>query len=335
MPERDGERDVEMTYTRLGRTGLEVSELCLGCMNFGSAREWMLDDRERSVDLIREALDAGVNFLDTANAYSRGESEEIVGEAIEGYDREELVLATKVYFPMGDGPNTSGLSRKHILDQVENSLERLGTDYIDLYQIHRWDSAVDIEETLSALDHLVETGKVRYLGASTMSSYQFTKALYTADVEGYERFTCMQPEYNAVDRHEEANLLPVCAGEGVGVIPWSPLAGGFLTGKYSPDEVPEGTRADTDDYTRERFTEENWAVLDAIRDVADEVDATPAQTALAWLLHQEVVDAPIVGPRTTEHLRENLGAVEVAMTDEQVARIEEPKTPRWPAPGKD
>jgi aryl-alcohol dehydrogenase-like predicted oxidoreductase len=170
-----------------------------------------------------------------------------------------------------------------------------------------------------------------------MSSYQFTKALYTADTEGYERFTCMQPEYNAVDRHEEANLLPVCAGEGVGVIPWSPLAGGFLTGKYSRDEVevPEGTRADTDDYTRERFTEENWAVLDALEDVADEVDATTPQTALAWLLHKEVVDAPIVGPRTAAHLGENLGAVEVELTDDQVERIEAPKTPRWPAPGKD
>jgi aryl-alcohol dehydrogenase-like predicted oxidoreductase len=328
--------DVDMAYTRLGSTGLEVSRLCLGCMNFGSAEEWMLDDRERSVSLIREALDAGVNFLDTANVYSRGESEEIVGEAIEGYDREELVLATKVYFPMGEGPNKSGLSRKHLLDQVENSLERLGTDYVDLYQIHRWDPEVGIEETLSALDHLVEEGLVRYVGASTMSAYQFTKALYTADLEGYERFTCMQPEYNAVDRHEEANLLPVCEGEGVGVIPWSPLAGGFLTGKYSrDDEVPEGTRADTDEYTRERFTEENWAVLDAIEDVADEVDATPAQVSLAWLLHREVVDAPIVGPRTSEHLQENLRAVEVELTDEQVARIEAPKTPRWPAPGKD
>ncbi len=328
--------DVDMAYTRLGRTGLEVSRLCLGCMNFGSSQPWMLDDRERSIDLIREALDAGVNFLDTANAYSRGESEEIVGEAIEGYDREELVVATKVYFPMGEGPNKSGLSRKHILDQVERSLDRLGTDYVDLYQIHRWDPDVDIEETLSALDHLVDSGRVRYLGASTMSAYQFTKALYTADVEGYERFACMQPEYNAVDRHEEANLLPVCAGEGVGVIPWSPLAGGFLTGKYDRgDEVPEGSRAETDDYTENRFTEENWAVLDAVREVAADLDATPAQVSLAWLLHRDVVDAPIVGPRTGEHLRENLRAVELDLTDEQVERIEAPKTPRWPAPGKD
>ncbi len=328
--------DVDMAYTRLGRTGLEVSRLCLGCMNFGSSQEWMLDDRDRSIDLVHEALDAGVNFLDTANAYSRGESEEIVGEAIESYDREELVLATKVYFPMGEGPNKSGLSRKHILDQVENSLDRLGTDYIDLYQIHRWDPDVEIEETLSALDYLVESGKVRYLGASTMSAYQFTKALYTADVEGYERFACMQPEYNAVDRHEEANLLPVCAGEGVGVIPWSPLAGGFLTGKYDRDAaVPEGSRAETDDYTENRFTDENWDVLDAVREVAAEVDATPAQVSLAWLLHQGVVDAPIVGPRTAEHLRENLRAVELDLTDEQLDRIEAPKTPRWPAPGKD
>ncbi|MFC6725564.1 aldo/keto reductase, partial [Halobium palmae] len=275
----------EMEYTKLGSTGLDVSRLCLGCMNFGSGAEWMMNDREAGVDLIREALDAGVNFLDTANIYSQGESEEIVGEAIEGYDRDELVVATKVYGDVGEGPNKSGLSRKHVLDQVEASLDRLGTEYIDLYQIHRWDEGTDVEETLSALNRLVETGKVRYIGASTTTAYRFTKALYTSDVEGYERFACMQPEYNAVDRHEEANLLPVCEGEGVGVIPWSPLAGGFLTGKYERDADPEeGLRADADQYTRDRFTEENWAVLDEIRGVADEIDATPVQVSLAWLL---------------------------------------------------
>jgi aryl-alcohol dehydrogenase-like predicted oxidoreductase len=328
--------DVDMEYTRLGETGLEVSRLCLGCMNFGTGAEWMLHDREASVSLIRDAIDAGVNFLDTANVYSTGESEEIVGEAIAEYDRDELVIATKVYGRMGEGPNRQGLSRKHIYDQVHASLDRLGTDYIDLYQIHRWDAATPIEETLDALNELVEEGLVRYIGASTMTSYQFTKALYTADVEGYRRFDCMQPEYNAVDRHEEANLLPVCAGEGVGVIPWSPLAGGFLTGKYERDGDPEaGLRAATDEYTRERFTEDNWAVLDEIRSIADERDATPAQVALAWLLHKDVVDSPIVGPRRPSHLAENLGAVEVALSDEDVDRIEAPITPRWPAPGKD
>ncbi|WP_411966840.1 aldo/keto reductase [Haloferax sp. YSSS75] len=326
----------EMEYTYLGDTGLEVSRFCLGCMNFGSSADWMMNDRQASLELLDHALDAGINFLDTANAYSRGESEDIVGEAIADRDREELAIATKVYFPMDDGPNKSGLSRKHILDQAKASLDRLGTDYIDLYQIHRWDDHVPIEETLSALDHLVDEGLVRYVGASTMSSYQFTKALYTADVENLERFACMQPEYNAVDRHEEANLLPVCEGEGVGVIPWSPLAGGFLTGKYERDDsVPADTRAETDEYTSNRFTDENWAVLDVIRELADEKDATPAQISLAWLLHKPVVDAPIVGPRTIDHLDENLGALDIELTPDEIDRIEEPKTPQWPAPGKD
>ncbi|WP_129113402.1 aldo/keto reductase [Halegenticoccus tardaugens] len=325
-----------MEYTKLGATGLDVSRLCLGCMNFGSGEEWMMNDREASVEVIRRALDLGINFLDTANVYSRGESEEIVGEAIEGYDRSELVIATKVYGEMRDGPNGGGLSRKHVLDQVEGSLDRLGTDYIDLYQIHRWDESTPIEETLSALSHLVDAGKVRYVGASTMTAYQFTRALYTSDIEGYERFVCMQPEYNAVDRHEEANLLPVCEGEDVGVIPWSPLAGGFLTGKYEPDgEVEEGLRADTDEYTRDRFTEGNWEVLAEIREIAAAKDATPAQVALAWLLHKPVVDAPIVGPRRLDHLEENVAALDLSLSPEEVERIEAPKTPRWPAPAKD
>jgi aryl-alcohol dehydrogenase-like predicted oxidoreductase len=329
----------DMEYTNLGDTGLEVSRLCLGCMNFGTGAEWMLHDDEASIDLMERAFELGINFLDTANVYSRGESEELVGEAIERtevFDRDELVVATKVFGAMGDGPNKQGLSRKHVLDQCDASLDRLGLDYVDLYQIHRFDDETPLSETLAALDSLVESGKVRYVGASTMSSYEFTKALYTADVEHYDRFVCMQPEYNAVDRHEEANLLPVCEGEGVGVIPWSPLAGGFLTGKYERGAEPEeGLRADTDEYTANRFTEENWAVLDAIRAVAEEEDATPAQVSLAWLLHKPVVDAPIVGPRRMEHLEENVGALDVSLSDDQLARIEAPKTPCWPAPGKD
>ncbi|WP_121821311.1 aldo/keto reductase [Halostella salina] len=324
-----------MEYTRLGDTGLEVSRLCLGCMNFGSDEPWMIGDEAESREVIDRALDLGINFLDTANVYSQGESEEIVGDAIEGR-RDELVVATKVYGRMREGPNGQGLSRKHVLEQAEKSLERLGTDYIDLYQIHRWDDDTPIEETLSALDHLVEEGTVRYVGASTMPNWQFQKALYTADVENYERFVCMQPEYNAVDRHEEANLLPVCEMEGVGVIPWSPLAGGFLTGKYERGEDPDdGLRADADEYTRQRFTEENWAVLDEIREIAADKGATPAQVSLAWLLHKDVVDAPIIGPRSTGHLAENVGAVDVSLTDAEIERIEAPKRPSWPAAGKD
>ncbi|WP_132059937.1 aldo/keto reductase [Halorussus amylolyticus] len=319
----------EMDYTKLGDTGLEVSRLCLGCMNFGSDTEWMMNDEEASVELIDRAIDLGINFLDTANVYSRGESERIVGKAIEEYDRDELVVATKVYGSMGDGPNSQGLSRKHILDQAEASLERLGTDYIDLYQIHRWDETTPVEETLDALDHLVETGKVRYLGASTMAAWQFTKALYESDVNDYRRFACMQPEYNLVDRHEEENVLPVCADQGIGVVPWSPLAGGFLTGKYDRDEDPDEGRAATDEHTRERFTDENWAVLDEVRTLADEKGASPAQVSLAWLLHKEVVDAPIIGPRTIDHLEENVGALDVTLSDDEVARLEAPKDPVW------
>ena len=325
-----------MQYTQLGPTGLEVSRLCLGCMNFGSDAAWMLDDWGESVDLIHRALDGGINFLDTANVYSHGESEEIVGEAIASRNREELVVATKVFGEMRDGPNGSGLSRKHIIDQAYASIDRLGVEYIDLYQIHRFDEDTPVEETLSALTHLVDEGVVRYLGASTMSSYQFTKLLYTADLEGDERFVSMQPEYNAVDRHEEANLLPVCEGEGIGVIPWSPLAGGFLTGKYDRDgDVPEGTRAADDEYTQNRFREENWAVLDEIEAIADARDASMAQVALAWLLARDVVDAPIIGPRTEEHLDDALGAVDLSLDADEVERIAAPKTPRWPAPDKD
>ena len=328
MPESDS-----MAYTKLGDTGLDVSRLCLGCMNFGSERSWMMNDRDASVDLVHEALDLGINFLDTANVYSTGESEEVVGDAVASANRDELVLATKVYGDMFDGPNGSGLSRKHILDQVEASLDRLGTDYIDLYQIHRWDDDTPIEETLAALDHLVETGRVHYIGASTMTAYQFTKALYTSDIEDYSRFACMQPEYSAVARYEEPNLLEVCEGEGIGVIPWSPLAGGFLTGKYERDAEPtDGTRGAASESVRGYFTEENWAVLDAVRSVAAEIDATPAQVALAWLLQQDVVTAPIIGPRSSEHLRENVAALSVELTPDQVEQIAQPKTPRYPGP---
>ncbi len=325
-----------MEYTRLGSTGLEVSRLCLGCMNFGSGEPWMLNDREASIDLIHAALDSGINFLDTANVYSGGQSEEIVGEAIEGRNRDELVVATKVYWDMHGGPNGRGLSRKHIFDQAHASLDRLGVDYIDLYQIHRFDEETPVEETLAALTHLVDEGLVRYIGASTMTAYQFTKALYAADVGGYERFVSMQPEYNAVDRHEEANVLEVCASEGIGVVPWSPLAGGFLSGKYDRDgDIPEDTRAAEDEYTQNRFREENWAVLEEIEAIADANGATPAQVSLAWLLAQPTVDAPIIGPKSQAHLEDSLGALGVSLTDEKLDRIEAPKTPQWPAPGKD
>ncbi|MFC6824165.1 aldo/keto reductase [Halopelagius fulvigenes] len=318
-----------MEYTNLGNTGLEVSRLCMGCLNFGTEQPWMLHDREEAQEVLDRALELGINFFDTANAYSGGESEEILGAAVAERDREELVLATKVYFPMREGPNGGGLSRKHVLDQAHASLERLDTDYIDLYQIHRWDENVPIEETLSALDRLVEEGVVRYVGASTMPAWKLMKALHEADVNNYERFVSMQCEYNLVDRHEEANVLPLCADQNLGVIPWSPLAGGFLTGKYERGEDPDEGRAATDEYTENRFTDENWAVLDVVEELAEEKDATAAQVSLAWLLRKELVDAPIVGPRTVEHLEDDVGALDVDLTDEEMERLEEPITPVW------
>jgi len=318
-----------MEYTSLGDSGLAVSRLCLGCMNFGTGAPWMLHDREAAHAVIDRALELGINFLDTANVYSRGESEEIVGEALAERDRSELVVATKVYGRMREGPNGQGLSRKHVLEQARASLDRLGLDYLDLYQIHRWDDDTPIAETLSALDYLVEEGLVRYVGASTMPAWKLMKALGAADVDNRERFVSMQCEYNLVDRHEEENVLPLCADQGLGVVPWSPLAGGFLAGKYERGEEPESGRAATDDYTRDRFTDENWAVLDVVRDLAEQKDATPAQVSLAWLLGKDVVDAPIVGPRTVDHLEADVGALDVELTDEEVDRLEAPKTPVW------
>ena len=320
--------DTDMEYTRLGDTGLEISRLCLGCMNFGSDAPWMIDDREQSKAVIERAIEHGINFFDTANVYSQGESERILGAALDGR-RDEHVIATKVHGRMADRPNGQGLSRRHVLEQADASLDRLGTDYIDLYQIHRWDDETPITETLSALDTLVDHGKVRYVGASTMSGWQFTKALYEADVNNFERFVSMQAEYNLVDRHEEANVLPVCRDQGVGVIPWSPLAGGFLTGKYERGEAPAEGRAADDEHTQDRFTEDNWAVLDEVRTLADGKGTTPVGISLAWLLAKDVVDAPIVGPRTLEHLDEQVAALSISLSDDEIERLEAPKTPVW------
>ena len=318
----------EMDYTTLGSTGLEVSKLCLGCMNFGSDAEWMLDDREASKEVIERAIEHDITFFDTANVYSRGESEEILGEALEGR-REESVIATKVYGRMREGPNGQGLSRRHVLEQAEASLDRLRTEYIDLYQIHRWDDSTPITETLSALDTLVGDGKVRYVGASTMPAWKFAKALYEADLDNKERFVSMQCEYNLVDRHEEQNVLPLCRDQGIGVIPWSPLAGGFLADKYDRDEDHKQGRAATDDRTRGRFTEGNWAVLEIVRDIANEKGVSPVELSIAWLLHKPMVDAPIVGPRTIDQLDGTVGALDVSLTEREIERLEAPENPVW------
>jgi len=317
-----------MEYTYLPNTGVQVSRLCLGTMNFGS---FAVADHDQCTELIQAAFDAGINFIDTANVYSDGESEEIVGEAIQDY-REEIVLATKVSGQMAEHPNGQGLSRRHILQQVEASLERLDTDYIDLYQIHRWDWNTPIEETLGALDHLVETGKVNYIGASTMEGWQFMQALAQSDLDNRHRFVTMQPEYSLIRRHEERNVLPVCKDQSVGVMPWSPLTGGFLSGKYERAErPPAGSRLDRHDGSpEEMYTDEEWETLDIIRELATEKNATPTQVSLAWLLEKDVVTAPIIGPRTADQLDEALGALEVELSETELERLENPITPRYP-----
>jgi len=318
-----------MEYTRLSGTGLEVSRLCLGCWNFGSEEPWMVGDENTAHEIIDRAVELGINVLDTANVYSHGESERIVGEAIDGR-REELVVTSKVFGRMREGPNGQGLSRKHVLEQVDRTLDRLGTDYLDLYQIHRWDPDTPIVETLSALSQLVDEGRVRYIGASTMAAWQFTKALYEADTHDLHRFDAMQLEYSLADRHEEQNLLPVCADQTVGTLAWSPLAGGFLAGLYDRDDEPEdGSRAAEDPYMAQRFTEENWAVLDVVEELATSKDATMAQVSLAWLCHKDAVDASIVGPTSIDELEDSVGALDVSLSGAEIDRLEAPKSPSW------
>ncbi|HLL97897.1 MAG TPA: aldo/keto reductase [Rubrobacteraceae bacterium] len=310
-----------MDHRRLGRTGLMVSELCLGCMTFG--REL---DEEGSREIIARFLKAGGDFIDTADVYEQGASEEIVGRAIKGV-REDVVLATKVRFPMGDGPNDVGLSRKHIVAGCEASLRRLGTDYIDLYQVHAWDAVTPLEETLSALTDLVRQGKVRYVGVSNFTGWQLMKALYVSELNGFERFVSLQPQYSLVERNIEREVLPACREEGVGVIPWGPLGGGFLSGKYRRgEEPPEDSRiAGAPDEFEEAWTkrsvERNWRTLDVVGEISEETGKSYAQISLNWLLRQEGVTAPIIGARRMEQLEDNLGAAGWELSEEQVARL--------------
>ena len=312
-----------MKYRRLGDTGLMVSELCLGCMTFGRETE-----EEDSKGLVGRFLEAGGNFIDTADVYSKGVSEEITGKAIKDV-RDEVVLATKVRFPMGDGPNEVGLSRKHIMQGCEDSLRRLGTDYIDLYQVHCWDSATPLEETLSALTDLVRAGKVRYIGVSNFTAWQLMRSLQLSEVHGFERFVCVQPQYSLVERNIEREILPVCLEESLGVIPWSPLGGGFLSGKYSRDqEPPQGSRISEavesmEEYWDRRATERNWRVLEVVGRISEETGKSYAQIALNWLLRQEGVTVPIIGARTMHQLEDNLGASGWELDEGQVAELSE------------
>jgi aryl-alcohol dehydrogenase-like predicted oxidoreductase len=313
-----------MEYRTLGNTGVKVSPLCLGAMMFGA---WGNRDHDDSIRIIHRALDAGINFIDTADVYSAGESEEIVGKALAGGQREHVVLATKVHGSMGDDPNQFGNTRRWIIREVEDSLRRLRTDWIDLYQIHRPEADTDIDETLGALSDLVRAGKVRYIGSSTFPGSQIVEAQWVAQRRGRERFVCEQPPYSILVRGVEADVLPTCARHGIGVIPWSPLAGGWLSGRYRLGSEPPGsTRAERLPWRYDMSLPENRAKLekaDALGQLAEEAGITLIELAIAFVIRHPAVTAAIIGPRTIEHLESQLPAAEVALSDEVLDRIDE------------
>ena len=318
-----------MKYTKLGRTGLDVSRICVGCMSFGDAttgnHTWTLDE-DTSRGFIKDALETGVTFFDTANVYSIGTSEEIVGRALADFaDRDEVVLATKVNGPMRRGRNAAGLSRKSIMTEVDASLRRLGMDYIDLYQIHRYDPRTPIEETMEALHDVVKAGKVRYIGASSMYAWQFSKAQYTAERNGWTKFVSMQNHYNLLNREEEREMMPLCVDQGVGVIPWSPLARGKLTRDW--DEATE--RSESDEFGRTLYDTApgDRVIVERVAEVAAERGVSRAQVALAWMLSKPFVSSPIVGATKPHHLTDAIAAVDLELSADDIARLEEPYTP--------
>lgn len=319
-----------MEYVNLGRSGLKVSRLCLGCMTYGSPkwREWILDE-EASRPFFRRALEFGINFFDTANGYSQGASEEITGRALRDFaKRDQVVLATKVFFNYGDKPNQGGLSRKAILQSIDDSLRRLGMDYIDLYQIHRYDPETPIEETLDALNDLVHAGKVRYIGASSMYAWQFAQALYESDLRGLTRFVSMQNHYNLIYREEEREMIPLCRSEGIGIIPWSPMARGFLAGNRRKEDWGETTRAKNDPYARELYYQDmDFKVVERVTELARRRSVKNAQVALAWILHKPGVTAPIIGASKMPHLEEAVQALDIKLSDEEMRFLEEPYVP--------
>ncbi|MBO0694650.1 MAG: aldo/keto reductase [Verrucomicrobia bacterium] len=319
-----------MNYTNLGKTGLKVSRICLGCMSYGleKEREWGLNE-EQGRPFIKRAVELGINFFDTANMYGTGRSEEVLGRAVRDFaKRDELVIATKVYFPMRSDVNGRGLSRKAIMTEIDQSLRRLGMDYVDLYQIHRWDYETPIEETLEALHDVVKSGKARYIGASSMFAWQFCKALYLADLYDWTRFVSMQPHYNLLNREEEREMLPLCLAEGIGVLPWSPLARGRLA--RALDARSSTTRSQTDEYAEKLYsgTEEvDKQVVDRVGEVAKARGIPRAQIALAWLLHKPAVTAPIVGATKLHHLEEAVAAAEVKLSGAEIEALEAPYVP--------
>jgi 1-deoxyxylulose-5-phosphate synthase len=320
-----------MEYVRLGQSGLKVSRICLGMMSYGdpAVRPWAVTE-EDATPIVRAAAEAGITFFDTADVYNRGISEEITGRLLPKFfgRRDDYVLATKVYSEVGPGPNDRGLSRKHIMDGIDASLRRLGTDYVDLYQIHRWDYETPIEETMEALHDLVRAGKTRYIGASSMFAWQFAKAQYAARLGGWTRFAAMQNHYNLVYREEEREMIPLCLDEGVGIIPWSPLARGLLAGTRDRDGRAHTVRAGNDQFTDKLYTSDDFDVVDAVRAVADERGLPMAQVALAWLLTRKGVTAPIIGATKPHHLSDALAAMDVVLTAAEVDRLEAPYRPR-------
>jgi len=319
-----------MEYTRLGRSGLTVSRICLGMMSFGApvTRDWILGE-EAARPIVRGAVDGGVTFFDTADMYSVGMSERVTGRLLREFfpRRDDYVLATKVFYPMGDGPNDKGLSRKHILAGIDASLERLGVDHVDVYQIHRWDPGTPIEETMGALDEVVRSGKARYIGASSMFAWQFAKAQHVAERHGLTAFTSMQNHYNLAYREEEREMVPLCLDQGVGLVPWSPLARGLLAGTRDRDGVRRTTRAGGDPIADAMYDEADFDVVDAVRAVAKDRELPMARVALAWLLSRPGVDAPIVGATRLGHVEDALAAVDVRLTDEETAALEAPYRP--------
>jgi aryl-alcohol dehydrogenase-like predicted oxidoreductase len=321
-----------MDYVRLGKTGLKVSRICLGMMSYGtpSWRDWVLDE-DASRPFVKRALELGINFFDTADVYSLGVSEEVTGRLLKDFARrDEIVIATKVFGNMSDDVNARGLSRKHIMDAIDASLKRLGTDYVDLYQIHRWDYTTPIEETMEALNDVVRAGKARYIGASSMFAWQFMQAQYVADLHGWTRFVSMQNHYNLVYREEEREMIPCCVEHGVGLIPWSPLARGFLAGNRKPDKMASDTaRSKSDNFAHDYYYQEaDFEIVNRVVALAEKHGVKPAQIALAWILHKPGIASPIIGATKMSHLEQAVAATEITLTSDEMDTLEECYQPR-------
>lgn len=318
-----------MQYVNLGKTGLKVSRLCLGMMTYGSKkwREWILEEDEAK-PFVKRALDSGINFFDTADVYSLGESERVTGNLLKGIKRENIVVATKVYQQMSDDPNDRGLSRKHIMDSIDKSLTRLQMDYVDLYQIHRWDYNTPIEETMEALNDVVRAGKARYIGASSMFAWQFMKTLHTSEMNGWAKFVSMQDHYNLVYREEEREMIPLCKDQGIGMIPWSPMARGFFAGNRKRGGGGETTRAQNDPFANDLyFREEDFVIAERAADVAKNHNVTASQIALAWVLSKPYIAAPIVGSSKIEHLDQAIATLDIKLSEEEIKHLEEAYQP--------